>query len=140
MAKQNERDLSKAEWALMSALWARERGTATEIQKDLQDTQGWAYSTVKTMLDRLVEKGFVSFRRVGNVYEYFPSVHRKSAIARALDDMIDRVLDGAITPFFSRLLERRQLKASEVEELKSILNQHGQDASDSDSNETPRET
>ena len=111
--KKQERDLSKAEWALMTALWNRERGTATDIQKDLQDTQGWAYSTVKTMLDRLVEKGCVSYRRVGNVYEYFPNLRRKSAIARAMDEMIDRVLDGSVAPFLSRLLELRNANATQ---------------------------
>ena len=128
MAKRNERDLSKAEWALMGALWARERGTATDIQRDLQDTQGWAYSTVKTMLDRLVEKGFVAYRRVGNVYEYFPNVHRKSAIARAMDEMIDRVLEGSMAPFLSRLIERRKLEPDELDELRSLLDEREQDA------------
>ena len=54
MRKTNN-ELAKAEWSLMEALWARGRATATDLQNDLQDHQGWAYSTVKTMLDRLVE-------------------------------------------------------------------------------------
>ena len=66
-------ELGRSEWAVMEGLWSRGRSTATDLQRDLEDAHGWAYSTVKTMLDRLVTKGFVKARRVGNVYEYTPN-------------------------------------------------------------------
>ena len=114
-------DLARAEWALMEALWARGRGTATDLQKALADDQGWAYSTVKTMLDRLVEKGYVKARRVGNVYEYQPRVKRDSAVTRSLEDVVDRLMQGSVATFVDRLIEDRKLSAQEVSELQDIL-------------------
>lgn len=119
-------DMAKSEWVLMEALWARGHATATDLQKDLESQQGWAYSTVKTMLDRLVEKGYVKWRRQGNVYEYSPKVRRKTAVARVVDDMVDRVLEGTAGPFIQRLVERRRLSSDEAQELRQMLDAYSQ--------------
>lgn len=116
--------LARSEWTLMEALWARGQASATELQSDLLERQGWAYSTVKTMLDRLVEKGYLNARRLGNVYEYSPRVERGSAVTRIIDDVVDRVLEGSVTPFIQRLVERRPLTPEEVAELRDMLAQY----------------
>jgi BlaI family penicillinase repressor len=120
--------LGKAEWAVMQALWNRSRGTASELQRDLAEDHGWAYSTVKTMLDRLVEKGYAKTRRVGNVYEYSPKVRRQSAVSRVVDDMVERVLEGAWAPLVSRLISQRRLSSQEIAELRAMLDQYQDEA------------
>ncbi|NLS91399.1 MAG: BlaI/MecI/CopY family transcriptional regulator [Planctomycetaceae bacterium] len=121
-------ELGRAEWAVMEALWSRENSTATQLQHDLESQHHWAYSTVKTMLDRLVAKGFVKARRIGNVYEYTPNVHRRSVVARAVDDLFDRVLAGSLTPMLDRLIESRRLSSAEIDELRQMLDQYCDDA------------
>jgi predicted transcriptional regulator len=116
--------LARSEWALMEALWARGRATAGALQADLQGTQDWAYSTVKTMLDRLVEKGYVKSRRVGNVYEYSPKVRRGAVVSRTIDDLADRVMAGSVTPLIHRLVERHPLTSDEVDELRQMLDRY----------------
>lgn len=111
----------------MEALWRRATGTATEIQGDLAETQGWAYSTVKTMLDRLVEKGYVKSRRVGNVYEYSPKIKRKSVVARVIDDVYDRVLEGSLEPLMDRLLKGRRLSKEESSQLRGMLDRYDEE-------------
>lgn len=117
-------DLAKSEWALMESLWLRGQATAGDLQTDLQETQAWAYSTVKTMLDRLVEKGYIRSRRVGNVYEYSPRVRRGAAVTRVIDDLSERLLAGSITPLIHRLVERRRLTTDEAIELRTMLDNY----------------
>jgi BlaI family penicillinase repressor len=126
--KGDKAELGRSEWALMEALWSKGRGTATDLQRHLDDAHGWAYSTVKTMLDRLVGKGFVKARRVGNVYEYMPKVKRKSVVARAVDDLFDRVLEGSLTPLLERLVESRRLTTEEIGEIREMLDRYAEDA------------
>ncbi len=121
-------ELGRAEWAVMEALWTRGDSTATQLQRDLEAQHHWAYSTVKTMLDRLVAKGFVKARRIGNVYEYTPGVHRRSVVARAVDDLFDRVLAGSLTPMLDRLIESRRLSSAEIDELRQMLDRYCDDA------------
>ena len=119
-------ELARAEWALMEALWKRGQATASALTADLRSTQEWAYSTVKTMLDRLVEKGYVKSRRVGNVYEYSPKIRRGQVVARTIDDLADRVLSGSVSPLIHRLVETHRLNADEVRELRRILDAYPQ--------------
>lgn len=116
--------LARSEWVLMEALWTRTRATAGALQADLQSTQDWAYSTVKTMLDRLVEKGYVKSRRVGNVYEYSPKIRRGAVVTRTIDDLADRVMAGSVTPLIHRLVERHPLTQDEVSELREMLDRY----------------
>lgn len=92
----DETRISEAEWDLLQALWARERGTARDVAEDLAPTRDWARTTVQTMLDRMVVKGLVSFRRVGNVKEYSPAVERAEARRSAWRRFVDHAFDGAV--------------------------------------------
>lgn len=126
MAKQVE--LTRAEWALMQCLWQQGKASATELQKLLEAEQGWAYSTVKTMLDRMVDKGLVSAHRLGNVYEYSPKLKRQSAVGRLVDDLFDRVLEGSLSPLVSRLIESRKLSAKDIAELRAMLDRYDEES------------
>ena len=121
----NQRDeLTKLEWVLMDALWEARLATASDLQQKLEKTQGWAYSTVKTMLDRLVSMGYAKARRVGNVYEYSPKMQRRTAVGRVVDDLVDRLFSGSVAPFVQHLIERGDFEAGDVEKLKAILSQY----------------
>jgi predicted transcriptional regulator len=120
MSKQRT-ELTKLEWILLDALWNAGQATATDLQRALADSRGWAYSTVKTMLDRLVEMGYVKARRVGNVYEYSPKSKRPTVVGKVVDEVAERLFDGATAPFIQCLLERGKLTPQEVEELRAML-------------------
>jgi BlaI family transcriptional regulator, penicillinase repressor len=118
------RHLSKSEWQIMVALWDHGRATAVDLQAGLQATQPWAYSTVKTMLDRLVEKGYVAARRVGNVYEYTPRVPRRTAVGRMLDDVRDRLFAGSVAPFVQYCIDQKRLTAEDAKTLREMLDRY----------------
>lgn len=125
MTKQRD-ELTRLEWLLMDSLWDSQRATATDLQKKLETTQGWAYSTVKTMLDRLVEMGYAKARRVGNVYEYSPRIKRPTAVRRVVDDMVDRLFGGSVAPFVQTLVDRGDFASDDIKQLKAILEQYEQ--------------
>ena len=83
-------------------------------------------STETGGIDRLVEKGYVKWKRLGNVYEYSPRVRRKTAVARVVDDVVDRVLEGAAAPFIQRLVQRGRLTRDEAQELRQMLDDYTQ--------------
>jgi len=87
--------IHEGEWDLLEALWAAKRGTAREITEALADKRGWAVSTVKTMLDRMVEKGLVHARQVGNVWEYTPGVEPVEARRSAWSEFLGKAFRGS---------------------------------------------
>ncbi len=119
-------ELTEREWELMDALWAAGQATATDLQQRLQASRGWAYSTVKTMLDRLVDLGFVKARRVGNVYEYSPKSKRPTVVGKLVDNVTERFFGGAAAPFIQTLIERNSLTVEEVDQLRKMLDEYHQ--------------
>src|SRR5687768_7738069 len=124
-------ELTKLEWLLMDALWAAGQATATDLQRALAEKTGWAYSTVKTMLDRLVEMGYVKARRVGNVYEYSPKSKRPIVVGRAVDEATEQLFGGAVAPFIQCLLRRGKLTDDELDELRTMLDNYSEPRSKS---------
>jgi BlaI family transcriptional regulator, penicillinase repressor len=113
--------LSDAEWQIMNALWKKHPATAREIIGQMEGKVDWAYTTVKTMLTRLVAKQAVSEIKLGNTSSYAPLVEKENAQRSALQTVFNRVLDGAAAPLMSFLIEERKISRKERDELIRML-------------------
>lgn len=109
--------LSDTEWAVMHCIWTLQRTSVREVFEELQDAHGWAYNTVRTMMERLRDKGFLACKKVGNMYFYTPTRTRRSVSARALLDFAEKVFEGAVGPVFSHLIEKEKLSDEELADI-----------------------
>jgi BlaI family transcriptional regulator, penicillinase repressor len=116
-------EILQTEWDILDALWQLERGTAREVAERLAGKRAWAYSTVKTLLDRMVEKGLVTGRQVGNVWEYAPSLPRQKAQRWAWRRFVDVAFGGAVAPSLAFVAKESKLTKQERAELRSLLDQ-----------------
>ena len=119
-------ELSKAEWIIMKKVWELKKTNVREVCEELNNSQNWAYNTVRTMMERLREKGYLSGKKVGNMYFYQPCVSRRKIALAALDNFADKVFDGAIGSIVSYLIKREKLSESEMEEIKRLLEKEDQ--------------
>jgi len=113
--------LTEAEWQIMNALWQKYPATARDIMDRLPAGVSWAYTTIKTLLTRLVEKKAVTEAKHGNTSVYEPVVSQQKARLSAFRSLLDQAFDGAIGPLVHFLAEEKQLTAKEKEELARIL-------------------
>ncbi|MBN1779682.1 BlaI/MecI/CopY family transcriptional regulator [bacterium] len=113
--------LSDAEWQLMNALWAGYPATARDIMDRLDGQVQWAYTTVKTMLSRLVVKKAMAEEKKGNTSVYTPLVSQSGARNSALKILVDKVLGGTVEPLMHYLVEERKLSPAEREKLLWML-------------------
>jgi predicted transcriptional regulator len=118
---ERKKTIHETEWDILEALWTRERGTAREISELLVKKRGWAVSTVKTLLDRMVHKGLVSARQVGNVWEYTPAVRPVDARRSAWGELVEKAFGGAIAPALHFLAKDAKLSKRELAELRALL-------------------
>ena len=121
MSPAEVREILETEWDLLQALWTAGRGTAREITEALAERRGWAYSTVKTMLDRMVDKGLVKGRQVGTVWEYTPAVARQKAQRLAWRRFVDVAFGGAVSPALGFAAKEARLSKEQREELRALL-------------------
>jgi BlaI family penicillinase repressor len=115
--------LSQNEWKIMNALWKKSPATAREIIEQIPGNVGWAYTTVKTMLSRLVAKEAVSEHKRGNTSFYEPLIARDRAHKGAFTDLFDKVLDGTVEPLMHYLIEEKKISKKERQELIRMLEQ-----------------
>jgi len=113
--------ISDAEWRVMGVLWERPDSTAREVHAHLLPETGWAYTTVKTMLSRLCEKGAVAESRRGIAGAYRPLVEREEARGTALRGLVDRAFEGTFGSLVHHLVRRERLSAEERAELLRLL-------------------
>jgi len=113
--------LTEAEWQIMKALWQKHPARARDIAQRLPTQVNWAYTTIKTMLSRLVEKKAVRERKDGNASVYEPLISRKAARLSAIKSLADQAFDGAFGPMMHFLVQEQKLSAKQRRELSKIL-------------------
>ncbi len=106
----------------MQALWQRHPISVREVMQRLPQDNQWAYSTVKTLLTRLVEKQMVAVNKQGNSSFFTPLVSRSQARRSAIHQLIDRAFDGTVGGLVQHLLEKEKLTSAQREELQAMLN------------------
>jgi predicted transcriptional regulator len=127
MTTRKRSNIHGTEWDLLEALWTAERATAREVSEALAKKRGWAVSTTKTLLDRMVQKGLVHGRQVGNVWEYTPALRRVDARRSAWADFVGRAFGGASAPALHFLATEAKLSKKELEALRALLDDDKED-------------
>ena len=113
--------LTEAEWQIMNVLWERYPATARGISERLPQEVSWAYTTIKTLLTRLVGKGAVSESKKGNTSIYEPLLTRKNARRNAIKILANQAFDGAFGPLMHFMLENQKLTPTQKQELVQFL-------------------
>jgi BlaI family penicillinase repressor len=115
------RTLTDVEWVIMDAVWANEPCAAGTVQDALQPTHGWAYSTVKTTMDRMVAKGLLATKAIRNLQLFSSAISRDEARRLEVRKLLKRAFDGALTPMIQFLVEKESLSSAEIKELRELL-------------------
>ena len=113
--------LSDAEWTVMNALWKRSPANARDVLEHCEPETSWAYTTVKTLLARLVDKGALAERKRANTSVYDPLVSRTEARHSALRSLLDKAFDGAFGPLLQHMVSDEKLSKRDRRELTSML-------------------
>jgi BlaI family penicillinase repressor len=120
MAKKNL-ELFDSEWAILRVVWKLEPCAAPTVQEELQDKRGWAYTTVKTMMDRMVKKGLLKTQKIRNLYLYSSAVTQSQARRGEIMRTVTRAFDGTLTPMMQFLIENDELSEREYRQLEHLI-------------------
>ena len=121
-AEINAVELTEAEWDIMKVVWEKEPCTAGTVQEIMAMTRDRAYSTVKTTMDRMVEKGFLRIERIRNLQLFRSCISQVDAKRGEFRKMLKRAFDGALTPMMQFLIEHEGLSKEEASQLRKLVN------------------
>jgi BlaI family penicillinase repressor len=121
-----EVELTEAEWAIMRSLWEHEPCAAGTVQEALAASKGWAYSTVKTTMDRMARKGLLRTQRIRNLQLYSTTVDEVEAKRGEFYRMLKRAFGGALAPMMQFLVEHEGLSADDARQLRQVARRMNQ--------------
>ena len=115
-------ELTEAEWIIMKVVWKNEPCAAGTVQEALANSKDWAYSTVKTTMDRMVKKGLLKIQKIRNLQLFSSAISQVEAKRGEFQKMLKRAFDGALTPMMQFLIEHEGLSKSESAQLRKLVN------------------
>src|ERR1051326_7153299 len=83
------------ELSCLTALWSLEEGNVKDVQRIVAQSRPLAYTTIMTVLDRLMRKGKITRRKVGRAFMYAPQQSRDSMRRAAIRELLDGYFDGS---------------------------------------------
>lgn len=108
-----------AELQILKALWQHGPATVRELLAVLETDA--AYTTVQTLVGRLVDKGHVRADRRGPAHVFAATTAREDLAERRVDELADTLLDGATAPLVLRLVERGRFTPDDIKSFRQLL-------------------
>ncbi|MFB3169999.1 BlaI/MecI/CopY family transcriptional regulator [Neobacillus sp. 179-C4.2 HS] len=116
--------ITEAELEIMKVLWEKSPQTANEVIENLELTMDWKPKTIRTLINRLVQKEAVSYHQEnGRMYEYFPLVSQDYYLQVETKSLLKRFYGAAFKPLLVNFLKEEKLSSEDINELKRILEQ-----------------
>jgi BlaI family penicillinase repressor len=119
--KLKNHDLTEAEWAIIETIWKKEPCAAPTVQEELEHSRGWSYSTVKTLMDRMTQKGLLKTEKMRNLILYRTTITKEQAQKSEIMRAVKRAFNGALTPMMQFLLESDELSDKDINEIEQLI-------------------
>ncbi len=115
--------ISDGEWLIMQVLWSQRGLTAEEVVTSLAGKIQWSDRTVRTLINRLLKKKALTFKKEGRKYRYFPAVNQQQCVKQEHRSFVQRVYGGTVTPMLAAFIEEAELSPTDIEKLKQMLDE-----------------
>lgn len=113
--------ISEAEAVVMEVLWQRHPQGADDVVAALTATTDWAEPTIKTLLNRLLNKGAIAATKEGRRYLYSPVLAREAWVAAQSVGLLERLFDGRVAPLVAHFSQQRKLSRKDIADLRKLL-------------------
>jgi len=119
--------ISNSEKRLMDILWQDSTLeapiSAKRIIEQLGHKTDWHDKTIKTLLNRLLKKQAIGFRKKGREYQYYPILAQKDYVEVAADHFLNRVFNGSVSALVASFAKQEKLTDQDLSELKSLIHE-----------------
>jgi len=121
MGRPSSKHPTELELEILKILWRGGPLPVREVRDALATVRKLAYTSVMTVMNIMVDKGYLSRKKEGASYVYRPRVTERGTARRMLSDLVDRVFDGSAAAVMVNLLESAELDETELRELRALL-------------------
>ena len=112
--------LTKAEEQIMKLLWSLDKAFIRELLNEFPDPKP-APTTVITLLKRMIDKGFVSYKQYGNSREYYPLIKKTDYFSDHINVLIKDFFNNSTAQFASFFTNETDMNQDELKELRDLV-------------------
>ncbi len=134
--KRSSQSVGRVELEILQFIDAHHPVTVREVAAYWLEKTGQARTTVLTVMDRLTRKGFLTRKKINNVFHYSPKRSAAVVLQGLVSDFVHGVLGGSVAPLAAYLNDAKSIDPQELAELKQIVAEL--DASADGDKEAPR--
>ena len=116
-----EINISEAEWEVMRVVWSNQETTSKFVIDTLSEEKSWTASTIKTLLSRLVEKGFISTQKTGNKFLYSANCIEDECLDILTQNFLDRICERRTHIIVKNIIATDNLSKSNIDEIIELL-------------------
>jgi len=116
-------ELTPAQGEIMDIVWERGEVSASEVRQILSRARAVARNTVRTLLERMEEKGWLTHREEGRTFLYSAAQPRQATIGQRVREVVETVCGGSAETLVTALLDYRGLSSGELERIRQMLAQ-----------------
>lgn len=123
MARPGSEHPTELELELLKVLWAESPLPVREVRERLAEQAGrtLSHSSVITMLNIMVRKGYLKRRKQGKSFLFIPKVAKESVAGGMTGDLLSRLFDGSASAMVLNLIETADLDADEIAEIRRLI-------------------
>jgi BlaI family penicillinase repressor len=116
-------ELSPGQREIMEIVWERGEVTANEVRRVLSRTRQVARNTVRTLLERMEDKGWLEHRADGRTFLYSAARPRHATIGQKVREIVETVCGGSPETLVTALLDYRGLRPDELKRIRTMLDE-----------------
>lgn len=116
------KELTKAEEQLMHHLWELEKAYLKDIV-DQYDDPAPAYTTISTVVNVLVKKGFIGYETHGKSREYHPLISKEDYTRQSMKGLMSSFFDDSAKQFASFFAAQKDLSVEELKEIRKLIDE-----------------
>ena len=123
MNEKNLSSISDSEWEVMRIVWTLGETNTKQILNELQAKKDWTDSTIKTLIRRLVQKGWLNAKQDGRRYIYTATVNQTEMMYNEAKTLLNGMCDMHKGEVILKLLEDSPVSKGDLMKMKKEISQ-----------------
>jgi predicted transcriptional regulator len=116
------KEITETEFAILEVLWNRGAAAVRQIVEELYEEHTQSlHASVRSLLDRLAAKGYVTSERLGSIHLFSAVISREKYVDQQLRQLADTHFDGSMVPMLLSMVEHVRLSRKDRDEIRRII-------------------
>ena len=123
MTRPTSKHPTELELEILKVLWRLGPLPVKKVRKELVSFRKLAHSSVTTIMNIMLDKGYLEKAKTGQSYTYSPLIEQRPTTGGMLKDLLNRAFSGSASALVMNLLDDSKVDQAELSKIKMLLDE-----------------